>query len=66
MITNEFSQLLVNSPLAVLLPAIISVVLIALTMYSVIKRERAMIRERRYDPGAKVAYVNRWRNRTVA
>jgi hypothetical protein len=42
------------------------VLLIALTMYAVIKRERAMIRERRHDSAAQVAYMSRWRNRTAA
>lgn len=37
-------------------------VLLGLTMRSVIMREKAMIRQRRQNVDARVAYENRWRN----
>ena len=62
---NDLSQLLLATPLSAV-PAIAMVLLIALTMRSVIKRERAMIPKRRRDSAAQVAYMSRWRNRTLA
>jgi len=63
--TTYFTQLLAT-PLSMIVPAAVMVLLIALTMYAVIKRERAMIRERRRDPAAQAAYMSCWRNRTAA
>jgi hypothetical protein len=62
---NDLSQLLLATPLSAV-PAIVMVLLIALTMGSVIKRERAMVPKRRHDSAVQVAYVSRWRNRTSA
>ena len=63
---TDLNQLLAM-PLSMSVPAIVMVLLMALTMNAVIKRERAMmIRERRDKSVAQVAYMNRWRNRTTA
>lgn len=62
---TEFNQLMAT-PFFLIAPSIVLVVLMALTMRAVINRERAMIPERRRDQDARVAYVNRWRNRTSA
>lgn len=56
----ELSQLLLNSPLSAV-PAVLMVVLTALTMRSVVKREEAMIARRRPAGADRDAYVNRWR-----
>ena len=62
---TDFNQLLAT-PLSMIVPAIVLVLLTVLTMYAVIKRERAMIRRRRYDSAAQLAYTSRWRNGTAA
>jgi F0F1-type ATP synthase membrane subunit b/b' len=62
---NEFNQSLAM-PLPMIGLAIVMVLLLALTMNAVIKRERAMIGKRRHDSAAQVAYMSRWRNRTAA
>ncbi|UXA17447.1 hypothetical protein [Mycobacterium sp. SMC-4] len=58
--TNELSQLLLNSPLSAV-PAVLMVVLTALTMRSVVKREEAMIPRRRAVGADRETYVSRWR-----
>jgi hypothetical protein len=60
---NELSQLLLASPLSAV-PAAVLVVLTALTMRSVIKREQAMLPQRRPADVARASYVDRWRTRT--
>ncbi|HYO02246.1 MAG TPA: hypothetical protein VET27_10315 [Mycobacterium sp.] len=62
---NIFNQLLAT-PLSMIVLASVMVVLMALTMYSVIKRDRAMIGALRHDSEAKESYTSRWRNRTAA
>lgn len=57
---NELSQLLLNSPLSAV-PAVLMVVLTALTMRSVVKREEAMIPRRRPGGADRDTYVSRWR-----
>lgn len=58
---------LLATPLSMTLLGIVMVVLMALTMNSIVKRERAMmVRDRRSDSAATLAYVARWRNRTAA
>jgi hypothetical protein len=42
--------------------AVILGVLLALTMRSIVLREKAMIRQRREDPQARASYESRWRN----
>ncbi|KMO67933.1 hypothetical protein EV589_1167 [Mycobacterium sp. BK558] len=59
---NELSQLLLASPLSAV-PAAVMVVLTALTMRSVIKREQAMLPQRRPSDVARASYVDRWRTR---
>ncbi|HOB48429.1 MAG TPA: hypothetical protein PKK01_03835 [Mycobacterium sp.] len=54
------------APLFMIVPAIIMVLLIALTMRSVILRERAMVRQHREDPDARRAYEQTWRNHSAA
>lgn len=54
------------TPLFMIVPALILVVLMALTMRAVIMRERAMIRHRRQDVDAQAAYERQWRNRSAA
>lgn len=60
---NELSQLLLESPLSAV-PAAVMVVLTALTMRSVIKREQAMLPQRRPADVARESYADRWRTRT--
>ena len=58
---------LLAAPLSMTVLGIVMVVLMALTMNSIIKRERAMmVRDRRHDSAARVAYMARWRNQTAA
>ena len=59
---NEPSELLLASPLSAV-PAAVMVVLTALTMRSVIKREQAMMPRRRSASAVQAAYQSRWRNR---
>lgn len=54
------------APLFMIVPAVIMVLLLALTMRSVILRERAMVRQNREDPDALRAYERRWRNHSAA
>lgn len=54
------------APLFVIVPAIIMVLLLALTMRAVIMRERAMVRQNRQDPDARAAYERQWRNHSAA
>ncbi|MDY6995983.1 MAG: hypothetical protein SW019_05270 [Actinomycetota bacterium] len=63
--SNNLSQLLLASPLGVV-PAIVMVVLTALTMRSVIKREQAIIPPRRPASAVQAAYRSRWRSRPSA
>ncbi|MDZ4264276.1 MAG: hypothetical protein U1D00_00975 [Mycobacterium sp.] len=66
MYNTDLNQLLAT-PLFMSVPAIVLILLMALTMNAVIKRERAMmIRESRHESVAQVAYMNRWRNRTTS
>jgi hypothetical protein len=65
MISTGFSDPLFT-PLFMIVPALILVMLMALTMRAVIMRERAMIRQRRQDQGARAAYESRWRDRSAA
>lgn len=65
MITNGFSDPLFT-PLFMIVPAIVLVALMALTMRAVIMRERAMIRRRREDTGARASYESRWRDHSAA
>lgn len=58
---TDFNQMMAT-PFFMTVPAIVMVLLIALTMRAVINRERAMIPERRHDSEAQVAYMSRWRN----
>lgn len=60
---NELSQLLLASPLSAV-PAVVMVVLTALTMRSVIKREQAIMPARRPSDVVRASYVDRWRTRT--
>ena len=53
------------APLFMIVPAVIMVLLLALTMRSVILRERAMVRQNREDPEAQRAYEQRWRNHSA-
>ena len=50
----------------IILAAIVFVALAGLTMRSVIRRERAMIREKTDDPNNIAAYENRWRGQRGA
>ena len=50
------------APLFIIIPAVIMVLLLALTMRSVVMRERAMVRQDREDPDARAAYERRWRH----
>ena len=63
--TNELSELILASPLSVV-PAIVMVVLTALTMRSVVKREQAIMPRRRPASAVQEAYLSRWRNHTSA
>lgn len=54
------------APLFMIVPAVIMVLLLALTMRSVVMRERAMVRQNRQDPDAQAAYERRWRDRSAA
>ena len=56
----------VFAPLSIIAPALLLIVLLALTMRSIILREKAMIRERRNSDEARAAYDSNWRNRTAA
>lgn len=60
---NELSQLLLASPLSAV-PAVVMVVLTALTMRSVIKREQAIMPPRRPSDVVRASYVDRWRTHT--
>ncbi len=62
---QELSQLLLASPLSAV-PAVVMLVLTALTMRAVIKREEAMIHRSRPSAAARAAYSSRWRRRTSA
>ncbi|MGD9621348.1 MAG: hypothetical protein AB7G47_17515 [Mycolicibacterium sp.] len=58
---------LLTTPLAMTALGFVIVVLMALTMNSVVKRERAMmVRALRHDSADRVAYLARWRNGTSA
>lgn len=58
---------LLTTPLSMTVIGMVMVVLMALTMNSIVKRERAMmVRERRGDSSARVAYMAHWRDRTTA
>jgi hypothetical protein len=57
---------LLTAPLAMTVLGLLMVVLMALTMNAVVKRERAMMVRSQRDPAARVAYAARWRNRTAA
>jgi hypothetical protein len=61
---NQFNQLL-TMPLPIIGLAIVMVLLLALTMNAVIKRDRAMIGERRHDSAAQGSYMSRWRDLTA-
>ena len=50
----------------IIIAAVALIVLIWLTMRSVIRRERAMIRESMDEPHEIAAYEERWRNRPEA
>ncbi|ULE32733.1 hypothetical protein [Mycobacterium sp. IDR2000157661] len=65
MYTTDFNELMAT-PFLMAVTALVMVVLMALTMRSVIKRQRAMIREPRHDYFARLAYTSRWRDRTSA
>jgi len=65
MFSTGFSDPLFT-PLFMIVPALILVMLMALTMRAVIMRERAMIRHRRQDQTARAAYESRWRNQSAA
>ena len=54
------------APLFMIVPALVMVMLLALTMRSIIMRERAVIRDRRNDPQARAAYEAQWRDRPAA
>lgn len=54
------------APLFMIVPAIIMVVLLALTMRAVIMRERAMVRQNRQDPESLQAYERQWRDHSAA
>ncbi|WP_421843418.1 hypothetical protein [Mycobacterium sp.] len=60
--TIDLNQLLLTTPLSAV-PAIVLIVLTALTMGSVIRRERAMIPASRRPSAVQAAYMSRWRNR---
>ncbi len=63
-IMNNMLNQLLATPLSIIILASVMVVLMALTMYSVIKRDRAMTRARRNNSEAKESYMSRWQNRT--
>ena len=63
--TNELSELLLASPLSAV-PALVMVVLTALTMRSVIKREQAIMPRRRPPSAVQEAYLSRWRQHPSA
>jgi hypothetical protein len=50
----------------IILGAIVFIALAALTMRSVIRRERAMIHEKTDDPNHIASYENRWRGQRGA
>lgn len=54
------------TPLFMVVPAFILVLLMALTMRAVVMRERAMIRHRRQDVDARDAYERQWRKQSAA
>lgn len=54
------------APLFMIVPAIIMVLLLALTMRSVILRERALVRQNGEDREAQRAYERRWRSDRAA
>lgn len=60
---TDLNQLM-NTPLSMAIAAIVILVLIALTVRSVIKRQEAMIRDERLDSFGRLAYMNHWRDRT--
>ncbi len=58
---------MLTTPISMTVLGFLMVVLIALTLRAVVKRERAMMtRDLRHDSAARVAYVARWRNRSAA
>lgn len=61
MTTTDFNQLMAT-PLSMTVTGIVMVVLMALTMRSIVKRQRAMVRESRHDYLTRTAYTSRWRN----
>ena len=51
------------TPLLIIFAGIVVISLIALTMRAVIRREKAMIRERIDEPHEIAAYEERWRKK---
>ncbi|HPY26011.1 MAG: hypothetical protein QG655_2957 [Actinomycetota bacterium] len=54
------------APLFMIVPAVIMVLLLALTMRAVIMRERAMVRRHRDNPEALQTYERQWRYHSAA
>ncbi len=65
---NSFAvREMLTTPIAMTVLGFLMVVLIALTLRAVVKRERAMMtRDLQHDSAARVGYVARWRNRNAA
>lgn len=58
---SDFNEL-VTTPMFMAVTAFVVVVLIALTMRSVVKRQQAMIRRKPFDALAQNTYTSRWRD----
>ena len=48
-------------PLFIIASSLVLITLLALTMRSIIMREKAMIRRNRHDADARASYESRWR-----
>ena len=62
MIGNTMIQNVHLAPLFIIFAGTVLIALIALTMRSVVRREKAMIRSQMDEPHEVAAYEERWRN----
>lgn len=62
----ELNSAVLTAPYFLIAAGIVMVVLMALTVRSVIMREKAMIRRNREDADLRAAYETRWRNTGAA
>ena len=61
MIGAAMSQYIYTTPLFIIFAGMVLITLIALTMRSIVRREKAMINSRLDDPIRIAAYEQRWR-----